>query len=311
MPKFIAPEGGRKSIGLAVKMDEERRASLARLVSGPLLPPAYLSSMAKIGETTRRVVAGFAGAQAPWNRSIAEILRPLQDVFVRIEAEGQKARLVSSCGWLPHETMPFNEIDIAQASPEEVDALVEAHYRHNWASIENTIAHSVDGYDIDDEAKATYREALTAHGLGLFRVSPRLLFPEIERVVSVELYGGEHEAVPATGGRKRPITSMKELREEIQQMPAGDVLAYAFATELMERLDAHLYEHVGDDPGNLARFASDPVPNRHAALHGLVTYRSRKTSLNALIMADFIFHIVSRMKRQIVQEEGTANLRNM
>jgi hypothetical protein len=40
-------------------------------------------------------------------------------------------------------------------------------------------------------------------------------------------------------------------------------------------------------PERLAEVAADPVPNRHAALHGLVVYSTRQASMNALIMAEY------------------------
>lgn len=48
----------------------------------------------------------------------------------------------------------------------------------------------------------------------------------------------------------------------------------------------HLYSAVRT-PERLAQLADDPVPNRHAALHGLVVYASRQASLSALIMAEY------------------------
>ena len=42
----------------------------------------------------------------------------------------------------------------------------------------------------------------------------------------------------------------------------------------------------------------DPVPNRHAALHGRVSYASEKSSLNMLIMTDFIFDAISKVARE-------------
>ena len=41
------------------------------------------------------------------------------------------------------------------------------------------------------------------------------------------------------------------------------------------------------------RLKQDPVPNRHAAIHGLVVYSSPQNSLNAIFIADYIFRIVT------------------
>jgi hypothetical protein len=42
--------------------------------------------------------------------------------------------------------------------------------------------------------------------------------------------------------------------------------------------------------------ACDPVPNRHAALHGLVAYDSLKCSIGTLVMADFLFRVICAVK---------------
>ena len=40
------------------------------------------------------------------------------------------------------------------------------------------------------------------------------------------------------------------------------------------------------------RLEQDPVPNRHAAMHGYVVYSSQQNSLNAIFMADYILGVV-------------------
>lgn len=39
------------------------------------------------------------------------------------------------------------------------------------------------------------------------------------------------------------------------------------------------------------RLVQDPIPNRHATLHGLVVYSSQQNSLNSIFIADYIFRI--------------------
>jgi hypothetical protein len=58
----------------------------------------------------------------------------------------------------------------------------------------------------------------------------------------------------------------------------------------VERMADHLYKTVRTTE-NVAELVNDSVPNRHAALHGLVSYRTMKSSLNALIMTEFMFRI--------------------
>ena len=138
---------------------------------------------------------------------------------------------------------------------------------------------------VDDEANATFIEALDAHGLGLYRVAPRLLFPEIERL--------------ARAGRLGKIAILDDIRDKVERQEIGlSALAPSGGGPVLaqfQRMTDHLYEKVLT-PEKVADLANDPVPNRHAALHGLVCYRTMKNSLNALIMTELMYRIISLVK---------------
>ena len=196
--------------------------------------------------------------------------------------------LFNSANWLPHYTTPFHLVDF-QTDAAGLVAMLERYYAENWDQVRAAFEARLLGLPIDDEAKATFREALDAHGMGLYRVAPRLLFPEIERIVREEYFGGKLGI----------YTSLKEARtavgqlgfSELQQEDGDPVFAQ------FRRFYSHLYENVGTAE-RVAELSLDAVPNRHAALHGLVTYKSLQTSLNALIMAEFMFHAVPTGERQ-------------
>ena len=40
----------------------------------------------------------------------------------------------------------------------------------------------------------------------------------------------------------------------------------------------------------------NPVPNRHAAIHGLVVYSSQQNSLNMIFLTDYIFQVINHSK---------------
>ncbi|MEY9700163.1 hypothetical protein ABIE71_002906 [Bradyrhizobium diazoefficiens] len=46
---------------------------------------------------------------------------------------------------------------------------------------------------------------------------------------------------------------------------------------------------------NQQRFES--IPNRHAASHGRIVYSRLKHSMNTIIMADYVFAVISAAKR--------------
>ena len=73
--------------------------------------------------------------------------------------------------------------------------------------------------------------------------------------------------------------------------PSGGEASFA----QFEQMAHHLYKSTFTRD-KLAALTNDPVPNRHAALHGLISYRTMKTSLNALIVTEFMFRIVPLVK---------------
>ena len=217
-------------------------------------------------------------ALAEYLRHIQEGLRPfLQGVALL----GDVTHRLQQVGWLPHYTTPFKLV--LQADPASLDIHMSAYYHAEWEETRQTILTRVKGYEIDTEAKDTFSEALTAHGYGLYRSCCRVLFPEIERVSLIEVHGGK---------AKHAITSQKDLIDLIGRLPAGIALTDPWALELYKTLSKHLYEKVTDQ--NRAQFES--IPNRHAAIHGCIAYSSLKQSMNTIIMADYIFAVISATK---------------
>ncbi|KTE19890.1 hypothetical protein ATE66_19795 [Sphingopyxis sp. H107] len=58
---------------------------------------------------------------------------------------------------------------------------------------------------------------------------------------------------------------------------------------------SHLYEHV-DNEGDIERCKNDPVPNRHAAIHGFVAYSTEHNSFNAIVMAETMLSLIADLK---------------
>lgn len=199
---------------------------------------------------------------------------------------GDECRRVKGAGWLPHYTTPFEALTNA-SEPADIDDVLGRHYAENWASVREQFEGHIARYEIDEEAKALFREALDAHSSGYYRLVPRSLFPEIERVARIEL----HE------GRIEKITSQKRLIELSGKLSLHDVEPSGLrGWSLFEYLRQHLYHHVTSEE-QLQKVANDSVPNRHATLHGLRTYGSVANSINSLIVTDFIFQVVSALKR--------------
>lgn len=138
---------------------------------------------AEVGEVARSLTTRMQAAMAP-----------MQETLRIISEDSAKSALLESAGWLPHSTTPYGQFG-PQTPREEIDRLMASHYSQHWEDVEAGFIESMQRNSLDEEAQATFREALTAHRLGLFRVTPRLLFPEIERVVRNDLYDGQHTQI--------------------------------------------------------------------------------------------------------------------
>ena len=135
-------------------------------------------------------------------------------------------------------------------------------------------------------------QALEAHEKELYRLVPRSLVIEIERAVRVNL----NENIVGQGLRIKD-----KIIEGADDLPLSSLQDLSSGMIQYETLDTHLYEHINNDKDHL-EFTESPIPNRHAAVHGLVPYSSRKSSLNSIFLADFVFHIITEMKKEKLEE---------
>lgn len=228
-----------------------------------------ISDSARFSKTIERLQLG----------SVAKVANDIAKI-------GRETKALDDAGWLPHYSTPFAIIDECNGDTQTLNEKLERHYDDNWQSVREEIANRIENHDIDDEAKATFREALEAHEAGLYRSVCRLLLPEIERVARKELHGDD------PGG----IASQHVLQELAGNIgirstePRG-----LYGLNLFRCLTQHLYEQIKSEE-KLRYFANSPIPNRHAAVHGLIVYSSAQNSLNTLFMTDYIFQVVTIVK---------------
>lgn len=221
---------------------------------------------------------------------LSDVAREIQNAADRVNAVLDGIAVVidvnkrlGKIGWLPHHTTPFELV--LKTEPDKLSDRLEEYYGREWGQVSEAILGRLDCYEIDPEAKATFREALNAHGYGFYRATCRVLFPEMERVLRVEMYGGRW--------KQQQNTSQKEFIALVEEFPAGITLTDPWAYELYQRLSDHIYAKAKES--NQQRFES--IPNRHAAVHGLIVYSSLKHSMNTIIMADYVFAVISAAKR--------------
>lgn len=268
-----------------------------------------LKGFAELGELVRPFAESMerlAAAAAPFVQTVAHGMKRWEI------AEGLMAR-----GWVPSSTTPFDLVEDCGNDTAGLQEALLAYYSNNWRNVRARLEASVGSRDIDDKAKAVFREALDAHEHGLYRCVSRLLFLEFERVLGKVLLNEE-------AGRIKHRRLARKLADESGQLPISGVLSsgihgmvmFRYLTEgtRIPRTPADrskrpapgfrpgLYVHV--NKANLDHARQSPVPTRHAVAHGLADYSSQQNSLNALFIADYVFLISSELSRK--KAEGAA-----
>ena len=245
----------------AIQSVQKLGAALQRLVE-PLQP--FIQSLQRVSQ-----------AIAP----VLEAIAPHIEYFVRYSKFIDSVR---PTGWLPYHTV---SLDYVEECGDDVSLLkphLKEFYETNWDNIRQDIEIRLDRYHISEDTKATFREALSAHGMGYYRCVCRVLFPEIDREFRAHVFKDGAGLISS----KKMVTKLTNQGALSQFLPRE-----AYGWILFDRLVYHLYEQVND--GNRAQYEIDDVPNRHAALHGLVSYSTFKHSINMIIMADYIFQILT------------------
>ncbi len=240
----------------------------------------------KSHEQNLAVVREIQG-HARFTSAVAKLdLGPLKAVAEQLANDVRRAQAFDTAGWLPHHSTPLDQVEKCAGDSDTIHALLSSYYKERWREVRQNIETRLTEYGLDEEAKETFGEALTAHEAGLYRSVCRLLFPEIERVARKELHCDKMER----------ITSQHVLRKVAGCIPISAMEPGGFlGLNLFDRLSNHLYETAYDEDAR-QRLARDPVPNRHAVVHGLVVYSSMQNSLNAIFMTDYIFLVISLLK---------------
>ncbi len=218
-----------------------------------------------------------------------------------------------AAGWVYHHTTPVERIVGYCGETEKVRTMLDEYYAQHWQDVRSSIEVKLHEMNMDGEAEATFREALDAHEFGLYRCVCRVLFPEIERVLRVQTFGHRRGREKYSEMLERllqgttlndfllggwlDLNSFNHLMKTMRQQAGGHFDAGVFG----------LFTSVSDD--NLQRVQDDPVPNRHAALHGYVEYATHQTSLNTMFIAEYVFRVVSSLSDTEVEirevESGT------
>jgi hypothetical protein len=237
------------------------------------------------------IVLQLRSALEQWHESWPKLLEGLADavassreVWLSLARISYAYHRLDQAGWLPHDSTPFHLIEGAGDSTTAVKDALDRFYAEEWPTVSRGFSTRVDAYLIDDDAKAAFREALAVHEHGHYRASCVLLFPEVERLSRKYINPFPKNA---------SLVELQELAGKLTPGETGGILALKHFSKLTD----HLYAQV-KTPEQLSKAVADPVPNRHAALHGLVTYSTMQNSINALIMVEYIFSVISAARQR-------------
>ena len=206
----------------------------------------------------------------------------LKDVLMALYGLVLSKEIADSCeaaGWLPFYDAPF--VQLLEKSGGDSELLkdeINNYYLASGDSIVMKISAAVDSYQVDREAKETFREALKAHEHGLYRCPPRVLLPEIERIVNVHLLKTQHNT---------PL-NRERIEKGLQNKYIEDLVEEAFDLDLFKVFIDYLFERFD----KLGATANANIPNRAAATHGWQQYSTQQASMNAIICADYLYRIL-------------------
>lgn len=238
-----------------IRTNIEARTPVAQLVANSLeqAERALAPVLQKLCEWSVQA-APYANAFVKWNRTVDAL---------------------NEAGWLPYRSVPLHYFEDFCDDPNLLDVQLTNYYCAQWSCIRSEMEARLDRYHIDDEARMTFGEATMAHEAGYYRCVCRVLFPEIERMVGAGRVGSEQMLKKLTGQRGLAYFAFRE----------------SFDYVLFGRLVSHAYDQVNKDKRESIERVS--IPNRHAAMHGLVPYSTHKHSMNMLILTDYVFGILA------------------
>ena len=217
---------------------------------------------------------------------VQELAHISQAVAPYVESFAKYSKFIDSVGatgWLSYHTVPISYVEECGGDISLLEQRLSTFYETNWNGIRQDIESRLEAYHIDEEARETFREALSAHEAGFYRCVCRVLFPEIERMIRVLFFENKAGTI-----RSKEILDRLTQRGSLEDFMPRE----AYGWILFDRLVNHLYA----PDKNRKKFQKDFVPNRHAAAHGLVSYSTPKHSMNMIIMADYIFQVLPSIK---------------
>ena len=112
---------------------------------------------------------------------LRELLAPLAQAIGRGWVRWDTAENLLEQGWVPNFATPYDLVAECGDDGARLQTSLLDYYTDNWVEVRTQLESRLSSYGIDDEAKATFREALGVHAAGFYPAVSRLLF-ELVRV---------------------------------------------------------------------------------------------------------------------------------
>ena len=260
-----------------------------------------LAPLGQVAEAIEREWARWDTALAPIVQAMERrltSLAPIAQAIARALTRLDTAENLLEKGWVPNHTTPFDLVAKCGDDGARLQTSLLDYYTDNWAEVRTQLESRIPSDGIDDEAKATFREALDNHEAGRYRSVSRVLFPELDRVFRAELCDGRagqisfNKFVGELTGKNANLGLGDFLISGIQ-----DMVLFDYLTKGGKSAGPGLAVDVRNE-ANVERAKRSPIPTRHAVVHGLVAYSSPQSSLNAIFIADYVFSVLSVAQRR-------------
>ncbi len=220
-------------------------------------------------------------------RSISpKVIQAIIDIVEWFQNDAKLRNITEQTGWLPYPGAEVylsdvgNDMDLAASRYEK---FVE----EKWTSIRLDMEARLAKSDTDKETQATFREALQAHEYGLYRCVCRCLLPEMERALRLRV--NNLDPGFKFNMNLEDVVNQGELHHLFGGNPYG--------LSLFSHVQDHLFASVRTVQ---ERADMEPHLNRHVAVHGLSPYNTKKRSFNTLVLALYLFLVLSRDKQPAV-----------
>lgn len=213
-------------------------------------------------------------------RSIpSEVFQAIGNLAMWFQNNEKLRDIMEKTGWLPYPGVESYLSDVGQdmnLAAQRYEEFVD----EQWPSIRVDMEAKLAQSDTDGETKATFREALQAHEYGLYRSVCRCLLPEMERALRVKV-----------SILDRSFKFTESLESVVDQGEFHHLFGdNPYGLSLFPELQDFLFKSVENEK---QQADMESHLNRHIAVHGLSPYNTKQRSFNALVLALYLFLLLS------------------